>query len=150
MPCKVNGMILKHFLIKIKKHTFLSFFFLCLQAVNYLTSTHNEQCKTSKNLIKRQRQGPSADGKWLTQLIKHPRVRLKIPSSVIWMESIAHFNFFPVSFAFGISIAFITLTLVWRSDIIDFFSLSLSVSVKITFKRSVKCSKIQAFPAKVI
>lgn len=56
------------------------FFFFCLQAVNYLTSTHNEQCKTSQNLIKRQRQGPSADGKWLTQLIKHPSVRLNMAS----------------------------------------------------------------------
>lgn len=54
--------------------------FFCLQAVNYLTSTHNEQCKTSRNLIKRQRQGPSADGKWLTQLIKHPSVRLNTAS----------------------------------------------------------------------
>lgn len=52
----------------------------CLQAVNYLTSTHNEQCKTSQNLIKRQRQGPSADGKWLTQLIKLPGVRLNMAS----------------------------------------------------------------------
>lgn len=55
-------------------------FFLCLQAVNYLTSTHNEQCKTSQNLIKRQRRGPGADGKWLTQLIKHPSVRLNMAS----------------------------------------------------------------------
>lgn len=54
--------------------------FFCLQAVNYLTSTHNEQCKTSQNLIKRQRQGLSADGKWLTQLIKHPSIRLNMAS----------------------------------------------------------------------
>lgn len=55
-----RDMILKHFLIKIERST-LSF--LCLQAVNYLTSTHNEQCKTSQNLIKRQRRGPGTDGK---------------------------------------------------------------------------------------
>lgn len=60
-------------------HSFFSPFF-CLQAVNYLTSTHNEQCKTSQNLIKRQWRGPSADGKWLTQLIKHRGVRLNMAS----------------------------------------------------------------------
>lgn len=78
MSCKVNGMILKHFFIMIKKHTF--FFFSCLRAVSYLTSTHNEQCKTSRNLITRRRQGPSKDRKWLTQLIKHPTVRLNVAS----------------------------------------------------------------------
>lgn len=76
-PAPQRDMILKHFLIKIERRT-LSF--LCLQAVNYLTSTHNEQCKTSQNLIKRQRRGPSADGKWLTQLIKHPSVGLNMAS----------------------------------------------------------------------
>lgn len=60
-------------------HSFFPPFF-CLQAVNYLTSTHNEQCKTSQNLIKRQWRGPSADGKWLTQLIKHRGVRLNMAS----------------------------------------------------------------------
>lgn len=86
-------MILKHFLIKIERRTL----FFCLQAVNYLTSTHNEQCKTSLNLIKRQWQGPGADGKWLTQLIKHPSVRLNmckpIPSSEKRMGSTTHFHF---------------------------------------------------------
>lgn len=81
MPCERDA-ILKHFLIKIERG-YIHFpppFFFCLQAVNYLTSTHNEQCKTSQNLIKRQWRGPSADGKWLTQLIKHRGVRLNMAS----------------------------------------------------------------------
>lgn len=69
--------------------------FLCLQAVNYLTSTHNEQCKTSQNLIKRQR--PGLDGKWLTQLIKHPSVRLNMasPSHHLRkkMGAVVHYHF---------------------------------------------------------
>lgn len=80
MPCERDA-ILKHFLIKIERG-YIHFFplFFCLQAVNYLTSTHNEQCKTSQNLIKRQWRGPGADGKWLTQLIKHCGVRLNMAS----------------------------------------------------------------------
>lgn len=57
--CHARDTILKHFFSKTERSTF----FFCLQAVNYLTSTHNEQCKTSQNLIKRQREEPSADGK---------------------------------------------------------------------------------------
>lgn len=79
MPCEGDA-ILKHFLIKIERGYIHFFPFFCLQAVNYLTSTHNEQCKTSQNLIKRQWRGPSADGKWLTQLIKHRGVRLNMAS----------------------------------------------------------------------
>lgn len=66
--------------IKALPHKIESRTFSCLQAVNYLTSTHNEQCKTSRNLIKRQRQGPSADGKWLTLLIKQPSISLNMAS----------------------------------------------------------------------
>ena len=112
MPCKVNDTILKHFLIKIERRTF----FFCLQAVNYLTSTHNEQCKTSRNLIKRQRQGPSADGKWLTQLIKHPSVRLNMASLSHHLREgwdPLHISIFP--FACGTCIAFISLTPIYSA-----------------------------------
>lgn len=113
--CKVNDMILKHFLIKTERRTF---FFFCLQAVNYLTSTHNEQCKTSRNLIKRQRQGPSADGKWLTQLIKHPSVRLNMASLSHHLKygwDPLHISIFPFPFACGTFIAFITLTPIYSA-----------------------------------
>ena len=99
-------------------------FFFCLQAVNYLTSTHNEQCKTSQNLIKRQRQGPSADGKWLTQLIKHPSVRLN-------MASLSHhlkygwdplrISIFTFLFACGTFTAFIMLTPICSTSFIKVF-----------------------------
>lgn len=125
MPCKVNDMILKHFLIKIERRTFV----FCLQAVNYLTSTHNEQCKTSRNLIKRQRQGPSADGKWLTQLIKHPSVRLNMASlshhlKYGWVP--LHISIFPFPFACGTVIAFIMLTSIYSASFIKVFMLVLT------------------------
>lgn len=110
-----RDMILKHFLIKIERST-LSF--LCLEAVNYLTSTHNEQCKTSQNLIKRQRRVPGTDGKWLTQLIKHPSVRLN-------MATLSHhqrkrwellcITIFPFPLAHPTFITFIMLTLVYSA-----------------------------------
>lgn len=124
MPCKVNDMILKHFLIKIERRTFV----FCLQAVNYLTSTHNEQCKTSRNLIKRQRQGPSADGKWLTQLIKHPSVKLNMASlshlKYGWVP--LHISIFPFPFACGTVIAFIMLTSIYSASFIKVFMLVLT------------------------
>lgn len=122
MPCKVNDTILKHFLIKIERRTF----FFCLQAVNYLTSTHNEQCKTSRNLIKRQRQGPSADGKWLTQLIKHPSVRLNMASLSHHLREgwdPLHISIFPFPFACGTCIAFIMLTPIYSAFFIKVFTL---------------------------
>lgn len=122
MPCKVNDTILKHFLIKIERRTF----FFCLQAVNYLTSTHNEQCKTSRNLIKRQRQGPSADGKWLTQLIKHPSVRLNMASLSHHLREgwdPLHISIFPFPFACRTCIAFITLTPIYSAFFIKVFTL---------------------------
>lgn len=125
MPCKVNDMILKHFLIKIERRTF----FFCLQAVNYLTSTHNEQCKTSRNLIKRQRQGPSADGKWLTQLIKHPSVRLNMASLSHHLEKgwdPLRISIFPFPFACGTFIAFIMLTPIYSAPFIKVFMLVLT------------------------
>lgn len=125
MPCKVNDMILKHFLIKIERRTF----FFCLQAVNYLTSTHNEQCKTSRNLIKRQRQGPSADGKWLTQLIKHPSVRLNMASLSHHLQKgwdPLHIYIFPFPIACGTFIAFIMLTPIYSAASIKVFMLVLT------------------------
>lgn len=125
--CKVNDMILKHFLIKIESRTFL----FCLQAVNYLTSTHNEQCKTSRNLIKRQRQGPSADGKWLTQLIKYPSVRLNMASlshRLKYEWDPLHISIFPFPLACGTFIAFIMLTPIYSAS----FVRSIYVSPDIT------------------
>lgn len=86
----------------------------CLQAVNYLTSTHNEQCKTSQNLIKKAETGPIADGKWLTQLIKHPSVRLNMQRDypIIWNIDGIHctFQFFYCLFASGTFAALVMLT----------------------------------------
>lgn len=104
-------------------------FFFCLQAVNYLTSTHNEQCKTSQNLIKRQRQGPSADGKWLTQLIKHPSVRLNMASLSHHLKygwDPLHISIFPFPFACGTFIAFIMLTPIYSASFIKLFMLVLT------------------------
>lgn len=155
VPCKVNDMILKHFLIKIERLTF----FFCLQAVNYLTSTHNEQCKTSRNLIKRQRQGPSADGKWLTQLIKHPSVRLNMASLSHHLQKgwyPLHISIFPFPFACGTIIAFIMLTPVYSASLhkgvyvlmslINFLSLVDYEADKFevaSFEEIVTCSVIQ-------
>lgn len=155
MPCKVNDMILKHFLIKIERRTF----FFCLQAVNYLTSTHNEQCKTSRNLIKRQRQRPIADGKWLTQLIKHPSVRLNMASLSHHLQKgwdPLHISIFPFPFACRTFIAFIMLTPIYSASFKKVFMLVLTSLTNFlsllnhndkfkvaSFEEIVKCSLIQ-------